>query len=370
MISTSASTTSVYEEHCTYLPAMLGWFIFSALLSSFNKFVMGDSHMKFPCPLFLTSIHFSVQWIASFGLCAWFPETFGTQRVLDLSWREWAWTSIPCGMATSLDVGLSNLSMVSITISFYTMVKSSAPVFVLGWAYLFGLERITWRLVGVILLIAFGEFLTVAGETQFVLHGFLLCLSASALSGARWTIAQRNLQTLEPPLKTSLAAMRLLAPSMFCSLLFLSLVLERPWAKLQAYQSMEGLHEILFLGGVGGILAVSMVLCEFYLILHASALILMIGGVIKEMVTIMIGVLIFGDQLNAINIAGCATVFIAVGLYKLVFHMEKNNPKRGQLGEGNHNKSYEQINTEDQEGSEVEIMVVSEASSPRRIQVI
>ena len=26
-----------YEEHCIYLPAMLGWFLFSSLLSSYNK---------------------------------------------------------------------------------------------------------------------------------------------------------------------------------------------------------------------------------------------------------------------------------------------------------------------------------------------
>lgn len=26
-----------WEEHCVYLPAMLGWFLFSALLSSYNK---------------------------------------------------------------------------------------------------------------------------------------------------------------------------------------------------------------------------------------------------------------------------------------------------------------------------------------------
>jgi len=28
---------SFWEEHCVYLPAMLGWFLFSALLSSYNK---------------------------------------------------------------------------------------------------------------------------------------------------------------------------------------------------------------------------------------------------------------------------------------------------------------------------------------------
>lgn len=101
-----------------------------------------------------------------------------------MTWKEWASISVPCGIVTALDVGLSNLALVSITLTFYTMVKSSTPVFVLGWAYIFKIERITWKLVGVIIVIAAGELLTVYGEVNFVLHGFILCLSASVLSGA------------------------------------------------------------------------------------------------------------------------------------------------------------------------------------------
>lgn len=313
-----------YEEHCVYLPAMLGWFFFSALLSTYNKFVFGNGHMAFPCPLLLTSMHFAIQWILSHAACAFFPVHFGSERVDRMSWKEWASISIPCGLVTALDVGLSNLSLVTITITFYTMVKSSTPIFVLGWAYVFGIEKITWRLVGVILVIASGEFLTVAGEVDFVLHGFLLCLTASVLSGARWTLVQMKLQRLEPPLKTTIVTMKLLAPSMFFGMLFISLVVERPWTKFASSDAnMDELGRVFGLGIVGGLLAVSMVLCEFYLILHASAIILMIGGVIKEMVTIMIGVTLFGDKLNAINISGCAIVFSGVILYKIVFHLEK-----------------------------------------------
>ena len=246
--------------------------------------------MAFPCPLLLTSMHFGIQWVVSHTLCKCFPVSLGTERVQAMSWKEWAAISIPCGLVTSLDVGLSNLSLVSITITFYTMVKSSTPIFVLAWAYLFGIERITWRLVGVILVIASGEFLTVQGESKFVLNGFLLCLSASCLSGARWTLVQLKLQNLQPPLKSTLVTMRLLAPSMFFGMLLISLCVERPWNKFSAEeQTADELGRVLLLGLLGGFLAVSMVLCEFYLILHASAIIMMIGGVIKELTTIFIG---------------------------------------------------------------------------------
>lgn len=281
---------SFYQEHCVYLPPMMGWFFFSALLSTYNKFVFGDGHLAFPCPLLLTSIHFGMQWMLSHLACMLYPITMGTERVARMSWKEWASISIPCGLVTALDVGLSNLSLVTITITFYTMVKSSTPVFVLGWAYLFGIERITWRLIGVIVVIAVGEFLTVAGEVDFVLNGFLMCLAASVLSGARWTLVQLKLQSLDPPLKSTIVTMKLLAPSMFFGMLLISLVVEQPWNKLaSADGALEDMLRAFALGLAGGFLAISMVLCEFNLILNATAIIMMIGGVMKEIVTIVIG---------------------------------------------------------------------------------
>lgn len=303
---------------------MLGWFFFSAILSSYNKYVFGKGHMSFPCPLFMTSIHFLVQWIFSVAACACFPEQLGSKRVAIMTWKEWAIVSVPCGLVTALDVGLSNLSLVRITLTFYTMVKSSTPIFVLGWAYIFKIERITLHLIFVILIIASGEFLTVYGEVDFDRLGFILCLVASVLSGLRWTLVQTMLQTLNPPLDSTILTMKLLAPSMFWSMLFLSFVVERPWIKLrEANEENDGLLFVFMLGLAGGAFAVSMILCEFYLILRASAIILMIGGVIKELTTIALGVSIFGDTLNWINSVGVCIVFLGVLSYKVVFHYQK-----------------------------------------------
>lgn len=288
--------TDLYNEHCTYLPAMLGWFLFSALLTSYNKFVFGNGHMAFPCPLFLTSIHFLVQWIFSHFACALFPEALGTDRVKGMGWKDWALISVPCGLVTSLDVGLSNLSLAVITITFYTMVKSSTPVFVLGWAHLFGIERITLKLVGVAAVIAVGEFFTVFGEVDFVLKGFVLCLVASVLSGARWTMVQLKLQSMDPPLKSTIVTMKLLSPSMFWSMLLISCVIEQPW-NVFMHEDAQSLLRVGLLGLIGGSFAIAMILCEFYLILEASAIILMIGGVLKEMVTILIGYVSFARGL-------------------------------------------------------------------------
>jgi solute carrier family 35, member C2 len=296
--------------------------------------------MHFPCPLFLTSIHFLIQWAFAHIICACFPHALGADRITMMSWKEWVSISIPCGMVTALDVGLSNLALVTITLTFYTMVKSSTPVFVLAWAYLFGIERITWPLIGVVVVIASGEFLTVFGEVDFVLNGFLLCLMASVLSGARWTLVQLKLQRLDPPLKSTIVTMKLLAPSMFWSMLLISLMVEQPWITLIHEENFKALARVFLLGVLGGVFAVLMTLCEFYLILKASAIILMIGGVLKELTTIVIGVFFFGDQLNIVNTSGVAVVFLGVLIYKVVFHLEKQTK---------HQQNMQALPTEDEE---------------------
>jgi solute carrier family 35 protein C2 len=267
-------------------------------------------------------MHFAYQWKFAYFLCRRLPAETGADRVASMGWTEYLWVAVPCGLVTSLDVGLSNLSLVTISITFYTMVKASTPVFVLAWAYAFGIERITVNLLVVVAIIAAGELLTVAGEVEFQMGGFVLCLCASVMSGARWTLVQLKLQTLDPPLKTTFAAMKMLAPSMFLSMLLISLCVERPWSKFGRMDAGQALH-ILGLGSAGASFAIAMVLCEFYLIMYSSAVILMIGGVLKEMVTIIMGVAIFHDELNKVNVAGCLVVLLGIVFYKVTFHLDK-----------------------------------------------
>eukprot|EP00523_Entomoneis_sp_CCMP467_P020487 CAMPEP_0168841494 /NCGR_PEP_ID=MMETSP0727-20121128/7206_1 /TAXON_ID=265536 /ORGANISM="Amphiprora sp., Strain CCMP467" /LENGTH=479 /DNA_ID=CAMNT_0008895019 /DNA_START=1653 /DNA_END=3091 /DNA_ORIENTATION=+ len=311
---------SAYNNHCYFLLPMLGWFLFSALLSSYNKHVFGAAGMGFPCP----PLAHEPAFFLPMGLC----------RKL-------------------LNIGLSNLSWVTLSLTFYTMIKSCTPIFVLMWAYLFGITRITWELVGVIALITLGEFVTVGGELAsaaedgreggFQWTGFFMCVAATVLSGARWTLVQLKLQSLDPPLKTTIATMRLLAPSMFLSLFFVSLVIEQPWYRLQL--DLPGAVELAALGLFGAVFAISMILCEFYLILKANALLLAVGGVSKEVLTIFVGVLFFGDRFTFQSFFGCCIIFAGVIWYKFTFKKEKKrgskSKKRSKTGGGGANHHHD-----------------------------
>jgi hypothetical protein len=110
------------------------------------------------------------------------------------TWKEYSTGVLPNGVATGLDIGFSNASLSIITLSFYTMCKSSAPLFLLLFAFLWRIETPTWGLAGIVAVISTGLVMLVDGEVEFNLLGFFLVMSAAAMSGIRWTIAQILLQ--------------------------------------------------------------------------------------------------------------------------------------------------------------------------------
>jgi len=257
-------------------------------------------------------------------------QSLGGYQIKAMSWYTFLAISIPCGLATASDVGFSNLALVRISLTFYTMVKSSAPIFVIISAYIFGVSRITPALIMVVMTISAGEIMTVLGEAQFELVGFILSLSSAASAGFRWTVVQFKLSSIDPPLQSTIATMRLLSPVMFISMFTFSMALERPWIIMSGNNNDDGIDfdakYMLWSAGMavfGATLAISMILCEYYLIIHTSAIVLMIGGVLKEMITIMVGVIFFGNDINAVNLLGCFIVFSGVILFKLSIHIEK-----------------------------------------------
>ncbi|KAG8960459.1 Triose-phosphate Transporter [Tulasnella sp. 419] len=144
------------------------WFGFATLLSLYNKWMFSPAYYGFPFPLFVTTMHMLVQFICSALIRMLWPGTFkppGTPTV-----KEYAQKCVPCAVTTGLDIGLSNLSLKTITLSLYTMCKSSSLIFVLLFAFLFKLERFSFRLVAVILLITAGVLLMVL-STDVAGHG-------------------------------------------------------------------------------------------------------------------------------------------------------------------------------------------------------
>lgn len=151
---------------------ILIWYTFSTCLTLYNKLLLGEHLGKFPAPLLMNTIHFSMQAIiSSFLVHFWCGKT---QSHIRMTWKDYFFRVVPTAVATALGIDLSNISIVFISISFATMVKSGASVFLLLFAFAFKLEVPSFKLMGIIVVISLGVMLT-----SNIYNSCLICLTLS-----------------------------------------------------------------------------------------------------------------------------------------------------------------------------------------------
>ncbi|KAK8144745.1 Triose-phosphate Transporter [Beauveria asiatica] len=314
---------------------ILLWYIFSLSISLYNKWMFDKDRLNFAFPLFTTAMHMLVQFSLASLVLYFFPSLrpyrkhtsdLGRSRHEDepnsskMSKLYYLTRIGPCGAATSLDIGLGNMSLKSITLTFYTMCKSSSLAFVLIFAFIFRLEKPTWRLVAIIGTMTAGVILMVSGEVEFKLSGFLLVISAAFFSGFRWGLTQLLLLR-NPATSNPFSSIFFLSPVMFITLFAMAIPVEG-FSEL-----FEGFDRIskefgTFMTPVfllfPGCIAFFMIASEFALLQRTSVVTLSIAGIFKEVVTISAASLIFHDELSFVNFIGLLTTLVAIGAYNYV----------------------------------------------------
>ncbi|DBA91746.1 hypothetical protein WJX77_007198 [Trebouxia sp. C0004] len=306
------------------LGLILTWYFFSTLLSLWNRKLVGEGHGvfgkgAFPAPLLMTGIQFAIQ-----NLLARAVLKVGivqrSANAVELDWHQYSRQVLPNGVCTGLDIGLSNFSLALITLSFYTMCKSTVPVFLLGFAFIWGIEKPSWSLAGIVGIISCGLLLLVYGESHFNLLGFVVVMTASMLSGLRWTITQVLLQGTPGssghgasggPVEVLLQ----LTPVMSGTVLLMSLLVEHLWDTIPGspyFASLTHVGVTALILCVGALLAFMMVWVEFTVIAQTSALTFMVAGTFKEVVTVVAAVLFLGEEFYLINGMGLAVLVMGV----------------------------------------------------------
>ncbi|KAH9794202.1 putative sugar phosphate/phosphate translocator [Citrus sinensis] len=341
---------------------ILMWYTFSTFLTLYNKTLLGDDMGKFPAPLLMNTVHFSMQAILSKAIIWFWSHRF--QHTVSMSWRDYYVRVVPTGLATALDVNLSNESLVFISVTFATMCKSASPIFLLVFAFAFRLESPSIKLLGIIIIISIGVLFSVAKETEFEFWGFLFVMLAAVMSGFRWCMTQIllqvwfsyipdihglwNLCNLNPiffsyltlffcldfntmvhgeikmdvkketyGLKNPLTLMSYVAPIMALVTALLSLLLD-PWHEFKRNNYFNNSWHVtrsLLLMLSGGALAFFMVLTEFVLVSVTSAVTVQIAGVVKEAVTILVAVFYFHDEFTWLKGFGLFTILVGVSLF-------------------------------------------------------
>nr|XP_034923582.1 probable sugar phosphate/phosphate translocator At1g06470 isoform X1 [Populus alba]TKS07759.1 phosphate translocator-related family protein [Populus alba] len=346
---------------------ILVWYTFSTFLTLYNKTLLGDDMGRFPAPLLMNTVHFTMQAVLSTAITWYWSDRFRPN--VAMSWKDYFIRVVPTALGTAFDVNLSNVSLVFISVTFATMCKSAAPIFLILFAFAFRLESPSAKLFGIIMVISVGILLTVAKETEFEFWGFVFVMLAAVMSGFRWCMTQILLQVClilflyeihglkylftenqqffilnftflfffpswnlisqfgdawiktekkeAYGLKNPLTLMSYVTPVMAISTGLLSLVLD-PWHefnKTSYFNNSWHVARSCLLMFFGGTLAFFMVLTEFVLISVTSAVTVTIAGVVKEAVTILVAVIYFHDKFTWLKGAGLLIIMVGVGFF-------------------------------------------------------
>lgn len=293
------------------------WYFFSTAISVWNKHLLGMTEEGLNMPLLLSSTHALVQYLLTL--------TFFRQKAAIVDQPTFIKNVMPCALAGAVEVGGANLSLVFISLSFYTMIKSSSPIFILLFAFAFGLEEPRVSLILIMLTICLGVAITVVGELQLNTMGLLLVLGATVASGFRWTITQILLQNSD--FRNPIAVIRALAPIQFLSLLLFSLIVEGPIAQFANMPSVkDGLVAFASMA-FGGVLAFCMTMAEFSLIKATSTVTLSVAGIAKELVLLLASAIAFHDVLTPLNILGLVVSLAGIIAYNRYRYLRNTKPK-------------------------------------------
>ncbi|KAN0068126.1 Triose-phosphate Transporter family domain containing protein [Elaphomyces granulatus] len=302
------------------------WYLFSLSISIYNKWMFSKDNVVFPLPLFTTSLHMLVQFLLSASILYFFPFFRPPMSVIENGSTEpspimtkffYLTRLVPCGAATSLDIGLGNMSLKFISLTFLTMCKSSALAFVLLFAFIFRLEALSVKLILIIATMTIGVIMMVAGETDFNALGFALVIASAFFSGFRWGLTQ-ILLLRHPATSNPFSTLFFLTPVMFASLLSIALAVEGPAQISQGFRALAaakgpalGVSLLVF----PGILAFCMITAEFALLKRSSVVTLSICGIFKEVVTISAAGVVFHDKLTLVNISGLIITITSIASY-------------------------------------------------------
>lgn len=283
----------------------------------------------------------------------------------------------PCGAATGLDIGLGNMSLKYITLTFYStlimavdittlkmyslaMCKSSSLAFVLAFAFLFRLEDPSIKLVVIITAMTIGVILMVAGETAFNTLGFILVILAAFFSGFRWALTQ-ILLLKNPATSNPFSSIFFLAPVMFVSLVIIAIPVEGTTALthgLEALVDGKGAFMTVCILIFPGCLAFMMTASEFALLQRTSVVTLSICGQFKEVLTIMAAEFIYKDRMTTINGLGLVVTLFSIGSYNYIKIMKMKRDARKEAAE-------EPRPSEDQDGNATEPMLAPPQATTR-----
>ncbi|KAI6230063.1 TPT domain-containing protein [Aphelenchoides fujianensis] len=294
------------------------YFPLSVGLTFYQKWFIANYRL----PLLVVSGHYLTKFALAVLIRALVELATRTRRVRVPLQEQLRWL-LPVGACASLDIGLSNWALEYVTVSLYTMAKSSSILFIVAFSLLLRLER--WRnSLGVAAtLIAVGLFLFTWRAQELDVRGLSLV-----------ELAAMPRTTLRPS-SIRLDMVAHVQPFMFLTILPVVYFVEGSDINTTTITTFDGSYEpllVLLLIFFGGVLAFLMEMSEYLLLVNTSGITLNILGIVKEVVTLLLAHHLHGDKITFVNMVGLTLTLSGMlihGIAKQNAHQRKLSARGG-----------------------------------------
>ncbi|CDO95787.1 unnamed protein product [Kluyveromyces dobzhanskii CBS 2104] len=352
------------------LSLILGMYVAAILLTMYNKWMFDPNRsMHIPYPLLVTGLHQTQLWGMAYFYLRWKGQ-LTPQNLNKGDWKYYVKYILPTAVATAGDIGLGNISFKYVPFTVYTIVKSSTIAFVLFFGCLFKVETPSWKLFFIVATMFFGVVLMgfkplssdiseSHGEIQET-FGIILVVISCALGGFRWVYVKvilnhkKNTVVLPPnnsddehmqvsgPIakKNPVITLYQLALPMTILLFTTSFIVERPFPDVfrselmtwENHSKLVALARGIALLTLPSCLVFVLTMCEFGILQVAPVLTLSVTGIIKELFTVFLGMLVFDERLGLYNWIGMLVVLIDVCYYNYYRYLQRNQQEETQGG--------------------------------------
>jgi len=320
--------TTPTASHASILLYILGWYLSSSLLISSNK-VLFDL-LGLSIPLLVTFIHFSLTSFLMVIIHRRSPDSFGSIQVTREEFVRWI---VPVAVCTAGDVGLSNMAYSRLPISVMTILKSSAPVCIYVTAVLFRIEPLRWRTASICVVIATAvafaipsTYKSTSDEKEYqYFAGIVLVVIAVVCLALRWVFVQTLTRRY-----SSTQLLYLIQPTSALVLLPFALVIDCDQdlvTKFLAHSIGDQLLPIFLILG-SSFAAMALLFLEYKIVHHTTSLTLSIAGIGKEILTLFLSAIVFGESFTVRQIVAISVSIVGIFVYAMTRKLDAEQPER------------------------------------------
>lgn len=325
-IVASVITFIYWGEGISVIGGILAYLLALSTMKIVVKWVFKVQDFQYP--IFLTGTHMLSSALVGFALLLYRSWKNGEDLVVPTA-RELGFKLTPLAACIAGSIGAGNIALVFCSASFAEIVASSGPIVTVAMILIMGMP-FNYKLLLPTCVVVAGCSLSVVGEVNFSMTGFVLCFVAN-IGRAMKVVLQQELMTGPTKAKFDpVATLAWMCTCSFCIIIIWSFVSEgaAPFARFLTPSGRWSLVAAILASCVN---AVILNLAALFVTKNLGAVGAQLVAQVKSVLTVLGGMVVFQEELSRQEFVGFAFVLVGTYAYSRTEQMSKKaEPAREQ----------------------------------------